>query len=127
MAVAEEVGSAFALQFGERVKVLRKQKGIKQKALADMLGYKSHTAIVHMENGLQAPSLEMALLLARALGVSLKELLGDLLFDADQEGTGIDWLAGLRTKATAWPDDCKMTVAGLLKAMAYELETACQN
>ena len=123
MPTAEDIGSEFAVKIGERVKTLRKQRGLKQKTLADMLGYKSHTAIVHLEAGLQAPSLEMTLLLARALGVSLQELLGDLLFDETQEDGGLPWLTSAREKATTWTEEYRLAVAGLLESLARELKT----
>ena len=61
--------------FSEQLKTLRKQKGIKQKTLADALGFGS-TAIANYESGRNEPSLDTLLKIAAYLEVSTDTLLG---------------------------------------------------
>lgn len=58
---------------GERVKNSRKNKGITQEKLADMVGV-STTYIGFIEQGQRLPSIKTSDKIARALGVKLSEL-----------------------------------------------------
>lgn len=60
-------------QLGERVKRLRKQKGLTQEQLADKIRVSS-TYIGFIEQGLRNPSINTADKIARVLGVKLSDL-----------------------------------------------------
>jgi len=60
---------------GERVRTLREAQGLTQQALSDEVGV-SRVMIAQIERGAKAPSLPLALELARALGCTLEELAG---------------------------------------------------
>ena len=61
---------------GERVRQRRKEIGWTQKELAQRAGT-SYKYIGHVETGVKFPSLEMLILLARELDVSLDWLIGE--------------------------------------------------
>ena len=72
---------------GKRIKSTREQKGIIQKALAEMVGV-SPAAINQFEKGEKKPSSELLANIARELGVSTDYLLGaskkeDIFFTED--------------------------------------------
>lgn len=60
---------------GDRVRTLRKQKGMTQDELAKKLGYKSKTSIAHIENGRDIPR-SMVVELAKALDTTPSYLMG---------------------------------------------------
>ena len=60
---------------GSRIKRLRKQKRISQKALAEACGWSSQSRVGNYESNLRQPNLTDLTLLAPALGVSLADLL----------------------------------------------------
>jgi phage repressor protein C with HTH and peptisase S24 domain len=60
---------------GSRIKRLRKQKRISQKALAEACGWSSQSRVGNYESNLRQPNLKDLTLLAPALGVSLADLL----------------------------------------------------
>lgn len=62
--------------FGERLKQLRKSKGLNQEDLADALGM-SYMTIRRWEKGITTPRMEDIKDLAKALGVSEADLLND--------------------------------------------------
>ena len=55
------------------IKVLRKQRGMTQKQLAELVGT-SQSVIANYENGKRQPNMEMALKISIALEVSLDQL-----------------------------------------------------
>lgn len=61
--------------FSERLKQFRKEKGLSQQELADMLCVVRQT-VSKWEKGLSLPDAEMLIKLADALGISVNELLG---------------------------------------------------
>ena len=61
--------------FAERIKSLRQDKGYSQKKLGDLVGV-SKVSIFNYENSLQLPSVEILVLLAKALNCSVDYLLG---------------------------------------------------
>ncbi len=63
--------------FGRRVRVIRESKDFSQEDLAERAGL-HWTYISGIERGLRNPGLNTLGRLAKALGVSLSELLGDL-------------------------------------------------
>ena len=63
------------VEFGERLRALRKQKNLTQKQLAAMIGVKN-SIISFYEVGDRFPSPEILIKLSRALGVSTDYLLG---------------------------------------------------
>ena len=66
----------FFVQMGARVAQLRKQSGITQVQLAEALGL-SQAAITAYENGVRRVPVSMLPTLARILGVSIEELIGE--------------------------------------------------
>lgn len=63
------------VEFGDRLKILRKQKNLTQKQLADLVGVKN-SIISFYEVGDRLPSLEIVKKLAAVLHVSTDYLLG---------------------------------------------------
>ena len=63
------------VEFGERLRNLRKQKNLTQKQLASLIGVKN-SIISFYEVGDRFPSPEMLIKLSRVLGVSTDYLLG---------------------------------------------------
>jgi len=61
---------------GYRIKKARKDLKMSQKALAIDAGYASHTMISEIEKGLQLPSPEKLVAIARVLGVTSDWILG---------------------------------------------------
>ncbi len=64
------------IRVGEKVKVLREQKGLSLKELADLTGF-STALLSQMENHLVSPSLGTIIKLAKALGVRVGDFLGE--------------------------------------------------
>lgn len=73
--------------WGLRVKVLRKAQNLTQRDLATQIGLPRVTqrTISYIERGERAPSLELALALARVLGTSVEVLFRDPLDESEQE------------------------------------------
>jgi transcriptional regulator with XRE-family HTH domain len=67
---------AFYRSFGERITVLRKERGLTQTQLGVDLGV-SQQQVVAFEKGRRRVPLASLPILARALGVSLEELVGE--------------------------------------------------
>jgi len=121
MVVAESVTSEFAVKLGERIRLFRKRRGLKQKTLADMLGYKSHATIGFMETGAQVPSLEATIAIARALDVSVLDLLGELVFDDTQKEYYEPWMVTLREQILLAPHEYCATIADMLETIVLGL------
>jgi len=64
-----------AVEFGERLRIIRTQKGISQEQLARMAGT-SQRMIAHYESRIKRPSIDKVKKFAVALGISVEELLG---------------------------------------------------
>ena len=61
--------------FAKNLRKFRKDKGYSQQKLAKILGY-GYTAIANYESGRNEPSLDVLIVLAHTLGVTVDELLG---------------------------------------------------
>ena len=61
--------------FGKNVKRIRKEKGLTQKELADMIGFKSIASVSKYEQSDEMPRRKVALKFANALGVDVQTLL----------------------------------------------------
>lgn len=70
-------------RFGEKLRVLRKQRGLTMEELALEMGLTGHGHISNVETGKKKPSLEFVLKVAEIFEVSLDQLLRDEL---DLEG-----------------------------------------
>jgi len=103
--------------FDKKLKELRKQKGISQDELADLVGvHKSHVS--RYERGLALPSIEVAQKIANILEVSIDELVsGDAgVSTKDKE------LAKLFEKIATFDEQKKLIVKELLSAFIFKTE-----
>lgn len=64
------------MNIGTKIKALREERRYSQKELGDRVGV-SRVAIGNYERGDRIPAVDVAYQVARALGVSLSELMGD--------------------------------------------------
>ena len=76
------------MNFGQKLRKLRKQKGLTQQQLARKLGYKTNSYISDVESGHFIPSREKLKKIAKALGVPFK-VLDDMLLESRLETLGI--------------------------------------
>ncbi|MDM8527402.1 helix-turn-helix transcriptional regulator [Anaerolineales bacterium HSG24] len=67
-------------RFGEKLRALRKQRGLTMRELAQELGFSTHGYIGSLETGSRKPSLELAFEIATFFEVSV-----DLLADDELE------------------------------------------
>lgn len=70
------------MTFAERLREVRKSKGISRKEIAETLGVTVQTYGAY-ENAKREPSLEKLVKIAAAIGVSIDELLGYIAEEAD--------------------------------------------
>jgi transcriptional regulator with XRE-family HTH domain len=66
-------------RFGEKLRYLRRERGLTMRELADDLGFKSHGFIGDLESGRKHPSLDLAVTLADYFGVTVDQLARDEL------------------------------------------------
>ena len=78
--------------FSENLKILRKQKGLKQEALAIKLHITRQT-ISKWEKGLSVPDAEQLVHLAEVLEVPITQLLGQKVADTTNENEVAEYLA----------------------------------
>lgn len=64
-------------RFGEKLRTLRKRRGMTLKELACELGFRSHSYISAIEFGKKQPSVELVIKIANLFGVSTDQLLND--------------------------------------------------
>ena len=64
-------------RFGEKLRILRKQRGMTLKELAEILGYTTHSHISEFETGKRTPSLEVAIKISELFDVSVDQLVKD--------------------------------------------------
>jgi transcriptional regulator with XRE-family HTH domain len=63
-------------EFGQRLRAIRKRKGYSQHILAEMTGYKDHSTLTKVENGINDITIETLYRYADALETDVEELLG---------------------------------------------------
>jgi transcriptional regulator with XRE-family HTH domain len=66
-------------RFGEKLRILRKQRGMTLRNLADELGFSSSGSVGDLESGRKKPSLEVAIKISRIFGVPVDQLVKDEL------------------------------------------------
>lgn len=76
------------MNFGQKLRKLRIQKGLTQQQLAERLGYKTNSYISDVESGHFIPSREKLKKIAKALGVPFR-VLDDMLLESRLEALGI--------------------------------------
>ncbi len=76
------------MSFGQKMRKLRRERGISQQELAKMLGYKSNSYIYDIERGYFIPSDKKIKKLAKALAVPFSKI-KDILFESKLEDMGI--------------------------------------
>ena len=69
----------------DRIKELRKEKGLTQEELAKMLGLSAKSNIANYENGANAPSDEIKLKMCEIFGCTIDYLMGKSDFKTDKE------------------------------------------
>lgn len=72
------------MTIGERIREIRKSRGLTQKELGERLGL-SHQSIAQWENDLRKPKSETILKIACALGVRYEDIVGLETFDSGAE------------------------------------------
>jgi transcriptional regulator with XRE-family HTH domain len=76
------------MNFGQKLRQLRIQKGLTQQQLAERLGYKTNSYISDVESGHFIPSRDKLKKIAKALDVPFK-VLEDMLLESKLEALGI--------------------------------------
>ena len=76
------------MNFGQKLRKLRQEKGLTQQQLAEKLGYVTNSYVSDVEKGKFIPSEEKLREIAKALNVSLSKI-KDLLLEAKIEDLGI--------------------------------------
>lgn len=66
-------------KFGEKLRVLRKQRGMTLQQLAGALGYTTHSYLSEIESGKKQPTIDLVLGVAQLFEVTTDELLKDYL------------------------------------------------
>jgi len=66
-------------RFGEKLRTLRKQRGMTLKELATALGLTTHSHLSNIETGRKQPSLELAIKIADLFEVAVDQLVRDHL------------------------------------------------
>lgn len=74
--------------FGDKLKMLRKQKGISRKVITEKLGYTSQSYVADAEYNKFIPGEEKLRIWAKTLGISWEEM-QDLLLESKLEELGI--------------------------------------
>lgn len=107
-------GSTLEAVFGRGLRRIRRQQGIKQEALAEAAGYKTHTNIVKMEGGKTLPSFEKALMLARILKVPVEAFM--------MEGYATEGLDQTYREIMHASAECREQFIGFLRALLDDLQ-----
>ncbi|EMF49131.1 helix-turn-helix domain-containing protein [Streptococcus parauberis] len=107
--------------FPQRLKKLRKEKGLTQKELGERLGVKQNT-FTNWENGKREPNLSTILKLAEILETTTDDLLGYTILSANQP------VVSLSEIDVANIDKLSMTELGMLKvAIVMEVAKTSRN
>lgn len=77
-------------RFGEKLRFLRRQRGMTLREVADALGFRSHGFVGDLESGRKYPSLDLAVRIADLFGVSLDRLARDDLDLSDDSVADTD-------------------------------------
>ena len=102
-------------EIGERIKKLRILKGLTQKALAELVMISS-SSIARLERGQTMVSVFTIIELAKALGVSVSEILSDKsVFDETE-------LANVIAKLKEYPPEKRRTIIQCFEQMLEVLE-----
>ena len=90
----------FPEALGRTIKVLRTDRGLERKELAERSGI-SYSYLAEIESGTKQPSSQVLLALAETLGLRSHELLAQAEHRRDRAGTGADpwWLTGAAPQA----------------------------
>lgn len=80
------------MDFGQKLRKLREEKGITQQELAEKLGYVTNSYISDVEKGAFIPSEEKLKKIAKTLRVSFSKI-KELLIESKLESMGINELA----------------------------------
>jgi transcriptional regulator with XRE-family HTH domain len=64
-------------RFGEKLRTLRKRRGLTLRELAEALAYPSHGYLGNLESGRRKPTLAMALKIAAFFNLSVERLAND--------------------------------------------------
>ena len=64
-------------RFGEKLRALRKQRGMTLKELAEVFGHTTHSHISELETGKRMPSLEFTIKVSELFDVSVDQLVKD--------------------------------------------------
>jgi transcriptional regulator with XRE-family HTH domain len=67
------------LRFGEKLRTLRKRRGMTLTEVASALGYNAHPHVSMLENGKKQPTAALVLKVARLFNVTTDQLLKDEL------------------------------------------------
>jgi transcriptional regulator with XRE-family HTH domain len=70
---------AVSKRFGEKLRTLRKRRGLTVRQLAAILGINSHSHVVEIETSKNKPSVELVIKVADLFDVSIDRLLRDNL------------------------------------------------
>lgn len=85
-------------RFGAKLRILRQQRGMTLRELADALGFRSHGFVGDLESGRKHPSLDLAVRIADFFGVALDRLARDDLElddgELNQDGKSTSGRAG---------------------------------
>lgn len=114
-----EEKSQYLVEFGERLKKLRRQKNLSQQEVADQLGM-HFTNISRYERGLAGPSSETLKKLAEILSVSSGYLIEGTLEDGVQAHFEDRELLLQFQQVQELPEEDKATVKKLLNAFLFQ-------
>jgi transcriptional regulator with XRE-family HTH domain len=64
-------------ELGKRLRAIRKQKGLSQSQLADLMGYKDHSTLAKVETGVNDITIETLYKYGSVLGVDVIDILQD--------------------------------------------------
>ncbi|GAB4409173.1 MAG: hypothetical protein Fur0044_02680 [Anaerolineae bacterium] len=64
-------------RFGEKLRKLRKQRGMTLTELAEVIGHTTHSHISELETGKRLPSLELAIKISELFEVTVDQLVKD--------------------------------------------------
>ncbi|MBR5355491.1 MAG: helix-turn-helix transcriptional regulator [Lachnospiraceae bacterium] len=94
----------FQIEFGERIRIRREEIGMTQEELAEHLGYKHKTSVSKIEKGLASVPSSKVVIIANALKVSVRYLMGDSSNEYDKKN--YDEFRGILSQLT--PDNFEM-------------------